>query len=309
LITVEIVAIQITRKSVLTRPDSSHNMLVVISITTKEVAVALDDTVVRLTHLGLSEWEAKAYLALLRRSPANGYQVSKESAVPRSMVYEVLAKLVSRGAVLRTHEADNALYAPVPPVELIERLQREHEELTESLKADLGAVSQSAEEEYVWHIEGRANILARAEVLIEEAQTTLTAQVVAQEIEELRAALEAAAARGVAVAIVCDETVRIAGAREVVVPPLILPGEASPFEMILVRDRAEVLIGDLRGADEESASWTRNRQLALMAEGHIRRSLILPAMYRALGAQGVEALMNGDAQGVLRAVGGLAPKG
>jgi sugar-specific transcriptional regulator TrmB len=271
--------------------------------------VALDDTILRLTHLGLSEWEAKAYLALLRRNPANGYQVSKESSVPRSMVYEVLAKLVSRGAVVRTHEADTALYAPVPPFELIERLQREHEQLTESLKSDLRAVSHTDEEEYVWHIEGRANILARAQVLIDESQRTLSAQVARQEIDDVRRALEAAAARGVAVAVVCDGPLHLKGAREVVVPPLMLPGEANPFEIILVRDQAEMLVGDLRGGERESGSWTRNRQLALMAEGHIRRSLILPAMYRALGAQGVEALMNGDEQGMLRAVGGLAPKG
>ncbi len=271
--------------------------------------MALDDTVLRLTHLGLSEWEAKAYLALLRRSPVNGYQVSKESSVPRSMVYEVLAKLVSRGAVVRTHEADNALYAPVPPVELIERLQREHEELTESLKLDLGAVSHTDEEDYVWHLEGRANILARAEMLISEARQSLSAQVSMLEIGELRRTLEAASARDVAVAVVCDEPLHLRGAREVVVPPPRLSGEADPFELILVRDRAEMLVGDLRGSDRESASWTRNRQLAQMAEGHIRRSLILPAMYRALGAQGVEALLNGDEQGMLRAVGGLAPKG
>ncbi len=76
----------------------------------------------RLTRLGFAEWEAKVYLALLQRSPVTGYQVSKDSGVPRSMVYQVLGKLVNRGAALITHDGDSVLYAPVPPLELMERL-------------------------------------------------------------------------------------------------------------------------------------------------------------------------------------------
>ena len=90
--------------------------------------MALEDLIPRLTRLGFAEWEAKVYLALLQRSQVTGYQVSKDSGVPRSMVYEVLGKLVNRGAVLVTHNDDSTLYAPVPPAELIERLQREHRE-------------------------------------------------------------------------------------------------------------------------------------------------------------------------------------
>ena len=38
----------------------------------------------------------QGHMALLRLDPASGYQVAKESGVPRSTVYEVLAKLGTR---------------------------------------------------------------------------------------------------------------------------------------------------------------------------------------------------------------------
>lgn len=46
-----------------------------------------------LTRIGFTEYEAKVYLALLRENPATGYQLSKSSGVPRSMVYEALGRL------------------------------------------------------------------------------------------------------------------------------------------------------------------------------------------------------------------------
>ena len=63
-----------------------------------------------LQSIGFSEYEAKTYLALLRSAPETGYQISKSSGVPRSMIYEVLNRLQVRGAVLQSHDEKNTLY-------------------------------------------------------------------------------------------------------------------------------------------------------------------------------------------------------
>ena len=57
------------------------------------------ESVDRLVKIGFSEYEAKAYLALLGASPVTGYQLSKDSGVPRSMIHEVLGKLTARRRV------------------------------------------------------------------------------------------------------------------------------------------------------------------------------------------------------------------
>jgi len=261
-----------------------------------------EDLILRLTRLGFAEWEAKAYLALLQRSPVTGYQVSKDSGVPRSMVYEVLGKLVNRGAVLITHDGDNVLYAPVPPVELMERLQREQKELTEGLKRDLAQVSQHSDEEYVWRIEGYENILARAWKLIEGAQDNLYAQMFAEEFERLRPAFEAAAARGVKVGLATIGEVEFPAGRVVEMPVTEAFEEVAALGLLLVADRCEVLIGERKPAAQARASWTRNRHLATIVEGHVRRTLLIPAIYRRLGVDDMLTLMPGDEGALMKAL-------
>ena len=44
----------------------------------------------QLAKFGFTQNEAKAYLTLLKQSPATGYEVSQHSGVPRSAIYEIL---------------------------------------------------------------------------------------------------------------------------------------------------------------------------------------------------------------------------
>ena len=53
-----------------------------------------------LQDMGLSMNEAKAYQALLRHGPANGYEISKRSGITRSVIYGVLDRLADKGYAL-----------------------------------------------------------------------------------------------------------------------------------------------------------------------------------------------------------------
>ena len=50
-----------------------------------------------LTRLGLTMYEAKAYLALTRRGSSTAAEVARIAGVPRQRIYDVLASLVERG--------------------------------------------------------------------------------------------------------------------------------------------------------------------------------------------------------------------
>ena len=50
----------------------------------------MDEIIKELQKLGFSQYECKAYIGLLKHSPVTGYEVSKQTGVPRSMIYEVL---------------------------------------------------------------------------------------------------------------------------------------------------------------------------------------------------------------------------
>ena len=87
----------------------------------------------QLVTVGFTEYEAKVYVALQRCSPATGYQVAKESGVPRSTIYEVLGKLIARGAVVTQSFGDMVRYAPVPPDLLLDRMRHEFEDTLDEL--------------------------------------------------------------------------------------------------------------------------------------------------------------------------------
>src|SRR5947207_3207517 len=79
----------------------------------------------QLTGLGLTSYEAKAYLALLRRDSSTASQVARLAGVPRQRVYDVLASLVGKGlAVARPGSV--VKYAATAPEIALERLLADH---------------------------------------------------------------------------------------------------------------------------------------------------------------------------------------
>src|SRR5512147_3106445 len=112
-----------------------------------------------MTQIGFTEYEAKVYLALLSESPATGYQLSKISGVPRSMVYEALSRLHARGAVLESLEDRSAVYRPLPPELLLERHHDDHLQLMDKLRAGLMKLYNAPTEDRVWSLSGRRSIV------------------------------------------------------------------------------------------------------------------------------------------------------
>ena len=53
-----------------------------------------------LTQLGLTTYEARAYVALLGRDSFTAAQVSRQAGLPRQRIYDVLGSLVEKGHAL-----------------------------------------------------------------------------------------------------------------------------------------------------------------------------------------------------------------
>jgi sugar-specific transcriptional regulator TrmB len=80
------------------------------------------DPVTLLQELGFTELEARAYQALLQHNPVTGYELAKVSNIPRPNIYPVLQKLEGRGAAIRIAGDETLRYIPVPPEELLKRI-------------------------------------------------------------------------------------------------------------------------------------------------------------------------------------------
>jgi Cd2+/Zn2+-exporting ATPase len=254
-------------------------------------------------RLGFSEYEAKAYVALLRKSPVTGYELAKLSGVPRSMIYEVLSKLTARGAAMTLHQKGATKYAPVPAEEFLDQLHREHAELTTSLKADLATLTSPTDLEYVWNIEGHDNIIAKAVEMIGQATSSIYLALVPDTFRELQPALEKAIGRGVRVVLYTTSEVDLASCRVVVahVSEETL-GQARGLGLILVIDGKEVLIGEWLTANQARASWTSSPLLVFIAEHHLRTDLYLPQILALLGDRALEVIREEDRELFTRAL-------
>jgi len=84
-----------------------------------------------LTRLGLTSYEAKAYLALIRRDSFTAAQVARQAGLPRQRIYDVLGSLVEKG-LASARPGTVVKYAATPPELAVDRLIQAHrQELTE----------------------------------------------------------------------------------------------------------------------------------------------------------------------------------
>ena len=248
-----------------------------------------------LIKLGFSEYEAKAYMALLRENPATGYQLAKLSGVPRSMIYEALGKLVIRGAAMTLRKGDTTQYAAVPPEEFLDQLHREHEEVIDSLKDDLSGLASPLDLEYVWNFEGNESVMAKAEEMVLQARETIYLALVPSTFPELRLALVDAVNRDVRVVLYTTADLDLPGARVVVahVSEETL-GQARGLGLILVIDGEEILIGEWLTATQARASWTNSPLLVFITEHHLRTDLYLPRILACLGDDALDLIQEED---------------
>ncbi|HEY5520609.1 MAG TPA: helix-turn-helix domain-containing protein [Candidatus Limnocylindrales bacterium] len=93
------------------------------------------DLVTQLTRLGLTSYEAKAYLTLIRRDSFTAAQVARQSGLPRQRIYDVLGSLVQKG-LAAARPGNVVKYAATPPELAIELLLGSHREQLARMEHD-----------------------------------------------------------------------------------------------------------------------------------------------------------------------------
>ncbi len=249
--------------------------------------MAVLDLLTDLTRLGFTEYEAKVYLALLRDNPANGYQLSKTSGVPRSMVYEALSRLHTRGAVLESLEDRASIYRPLPPDQLLERLNDERLTLTERLRTGLSTLYNAPTEERVWALSGRRSITVYAAQMIEQAQQEVLLVLTDEELSALQTLIIAACERGIRVRTLLTGSEKLACGEVAYHPPLESELHGLTGMLMVVADGQEVLIA---GQEHESATITRNSHLVGIARQFVWMEFFTQHIYSRLGGDLLERL-------------------
>jgi sugar-specific transcriptional regulator TrmB len=235
----------------------------------------------KLVRVGFSEYEARAYITLLKSTPMTSDALAQVSGIPCSLGRPIAEQLVEQGAAITLCTGPILRYAPVPVDELLDRLQEEYSDLITSIREDLRSYPSSLDPNPVWNIEGEANVLARAASMIRQADGRIYVGALPATLEGLRPALESAIARGILVVVYTTIHLDLPGARVIVSPqPEAKLEKTSEGGLILIRDGEEALIGEWLAPRRAQATWTRGSALVSIVEQHLvrggrRRFLVL----------------------------------
>ena len=136
--------------------------------------------------LGFSSNEAKVYGTLIKYKVLNGYEIAKLSGVARSLVYEVINRLIAKGAVIRIDGEPN-FYKPIEYQDLIRSIKEENEKNIACAERELQQLAtENADVDYVMNIVGEEKYVAKAKELIDSAQAEISLSIWRESFEVLR---------------------------------------------------------------------------------------------------------------------------
>ncbi len=250
----------------------------------------LADILRNLQSLGFSDYEAKAYVSLLKVQPATAYEVSKEAGIPKANCYTVLESLSKRESVQPISEAPMR-YVAVPPEILFDRITKSTEHRCKQLIDDLKEFGSRTEYDYVWSVTGEETINQAISQLIQNAKKQLWVKATSAALMPHLDVLQDCVSRGVVVRIILfgDDP-----------EPFSFGGEnrcwlhegngvevgISHFLFTIARDYEEAIVAEF--GDAPHASITLNRALVNMVDSLIRHEIYFAEIFEAFGEQIME---------------------
>jgi predicted transcriptional regulator len=227
-----------------------------------------------LQKAGFTDYEARAYVALLYKSPQTGYELAKTSRVPRGNIYTVLQKLESRGAATRVVSPDAVRYMAVAPDLVMQRMRTSFLEMMQDLERHLQSVTQRGDGEHVESFDGYDNLMFFAADALRGTKQHATVALHAQESLAL-APVFSDLCQSVALTTLCltDCTGPCQSCRGAI-HSLAAPVPQDRRWFMVVADGAVLVAGEISG-DKVTGIRTRLPLLAQMAALFLQQSLFI----------------------------------
>lgn len=213
-----------------------------------------------LQSLGLSNYEAKAYIALVAHGYGNADAIAETARIPRTSAYKVLSALVSKGYAISTRGRP-MIFKPEPPGKARDQVLRMVSEVFDNLQLIHEVLMEKGEPQLVFTITGKQRVLAKIAELMDTATKTfiIATPTMADIREALTKRFDAALKRGVTVTVITEPTQKVPeGANVVRKRGLIATDVISDGEQAL-----------LAAADLSACGYTDNAALATHLENFL----------------------------------------
>ncbi|MBI5535033.1 MAG: TrmB family transcriptional regulator [Deltaproteobacteria bacterium] len=270
--------------------------------------MAEPDLVSALVELGFSLNESRAYHALLRESPATGYEVAARARIPRSAVYGVLRRLVAAGAA-RSIAGTPERFVAAPAEELLTILRKRFDSSTGTFERALRELDTSPPVPDAYSVRGYKRILEEAERLVSGSSSRLVLSGWPREMLILLPELKAASRRGVF----------LVAFSHAALPTM--PGQVFSYgldearlekfwkhRLVVVADDTRTLIGATESGDHDQAVVSEMAPIAEVATSQIALDITLLSQRTGRDVQPVMERMLGDRVGSLDELLGQEPE-
>lgn len=225
-----------------------------------------------LKELGLTEYETRAYIALVSGGPATAGNLSRLANVPYSRIYDVLSKLERKGWI-EVQSGRPIRYRAKPPAEAIRlskiEQERKFKEASDAIIEELEPLyEQKAEVKKpdIWVIRGGRNLIGKIGEMLARAQVEvlISTPTLAEELLELQSFTPVLEAKNLAVRIITAE--RTSSAKKLGrIPNLGVRYRKPLFGGGIIIDGKEVLLL-LASRGEKLGIWSDEVGLAKFAK-------------------------------------------
>lgn len=226
-----------------------------------------------LQELGLTEYEARCFVALTKVSTGTAKDVSQISDIPRSRVYDTVERLERRGLV-EVQQSDPREYRAVSIETACRRIRENYDSRINAAENALQQIEKPdfTENEGVWSISQTDHVTERIVTFLDDAEESIHHLVATDEVieDEILGSLRAATDRGVEtiVEVPTDEDREafedaVPDATVVVAPDLETTNKVYsewPAQLVLIDHEAVVAAAikesNLPDVTQETAIWT-----------------------------------------------------
>ena len=252
----------------------------------------MEQILIEIQKIGFSQYESKAYISLLQNSPVTGYELSKRSGVPRSMIYEVINKLIDKGAIYII-PTEPTKYSPVPAQKFLSRIRGNIDNTLDFLETSLRNLEQVREVDVVSHINGYKLVMDEMLSIIEGATRELWLSVWNPQASLLVRNVQEAESRSVKVLsmIFGDESCHLGATfhHDYMTADVVKERIGGKLTTV-ARDKEEAIIANFVNNEVSWAVKTKDPALVLIATEFIRHDIMIEAITRHFGSQKLDQL-------------------
>jgi hypothetical protein len=260
------------------------------------------DALQALQELGFTEYEARAYTALVEGGELNGYALAKATGIPRANIYAVADKLVQRGAARRAEHGAGITYVATAPKRFLSSVETRQRQVMRTTRAALGRLPTRHTPAAVLNLRDD-EVLTSARQLIDASEKSLLIALQPGEAAILAASLRQARERGVAITTLCLEGCRneCGGCNGNIYRCHLAPADATRW-LLVVSDEIASLVGHFTDGGA-AAVLTEHALVVKLASAYIQQSATLAVLGSELAGQ-FEGLLSAE---TLRLLDGLYP--